>query len=66
MADAGIGPYLAAVVFHYPADAGQAQAGAGKLGAMQPLKWLEQLVSIGGVEAGAVVGYLRASELGGR
>ena len=57
MVDGGLRPDTAAMAFYYPPDAGQAEAGARELGAVEALEWLEQLAGEGGVEPGAVVGY---------
>ena len=57
MVNGGLGPDMAAVAFYDPADAGQAEAGAGELGAVEALEGLEQLAGAGGIEADAVVGY---------
>src|ERR1039457_3064589 len=56
-----LGPGAATVALHDALHAGEANARAGEIALrMQPLEWLEQLVRVGGVEAGAVVAHVAA------
>src|SRR3984957_14941335 len=68
-ADGAFGPGPAAVAVDDALDAGQAGAGAGAgggaeagvlAGRVEPLEGLEQLVGVGGIEAGPVVAYVAA------
>ena len=63
--DSALGPGAPAVAFDDPLDAGQADAGAGKLaGGVESLEGLEQLVRVGGFEANPVVAQVAADRGG--
>jgi hypothetical protein len=58
VADAAVGPDSATLAAHDASDDGQADARAGKLGAVQALEDSEELPGVGHVEAHAVVAHV--------